>query len=122
MRPFLRITRNVDIFTKFFNVGAVILVMFSFVRIVTGEIEARIYLQPSDRSKDIVADMVNTEKIITLPNICYIILDSYTGENVLETICNYDNSKFYNYLKKGFTLLMNPDQIIICHRCLWLHR
>lgn len=38
-----------------------------------------------------------------LPNIYYIILDSYTGERELNRFLNYDNSKFIKYLHdKGF--------------------
>ncbi|MGE5457286.1 MAG: hypothetical protein ACM3RX_02920 [Methanococcaceae archaeon] len=37
------------------------------------------------------------------PNIYYIILDSYTGNNSLKKYWNFDNSEFINYLKsKGF--------------------
>lgn len=91
--------RNFLIFTKFLNIMAITLVAISLVNI--GIYEVANNLGHGETNKG--SNSLIFEKSDNMPDIYYIILDSYTRQDTLEELYNYDNSQFTDYLtSKGF--------------------
>ncbi|MFQ5646448.1 MAG: hypothetical protein ACE5GM_05940 [bacterium] len=98
-----RTQKNLDNFTAFANLIAAVLVVFSAVEIGAYEFNSWINLRkghgPTGEKR------ISPEKLASLPNIYYIILDAYTSGELLKKQHRYDNSAFINFLrKKGFYL------------------
>jgi len=90
-------------FTRILNCIGVILVSISLFNIIIPLTNMYLYnLGLSERTEDTIKQ-VERLKTDNLPNIYYIILDSYVRDDVLKEVYKYDNSDFLNYLKeKGF--------------------
>ncbi|MHC4216437.1 MAG: hypothetical protein ACYSWP_24055 [Planctomycetota bacterium] len=88
--------------TKILNVVAVCLVGFSVINVVRFEILSARLRERSGRQHP--EEFANSSEIPdTRPNIYYIILDAYAGNNTLRESLNYDNSIFLEQLaQKGF--------------------
>ncbi|MHC4106025.1 MAG: hypothetical protein ACYSR9_13870 [Planctomycetota bacterium] len=88
--------------TKILNVMAICLVVFSLINIVRFEIRAAV--SRGDMSIVQVEEFPSVSKVGgTCPNIYYIILDAYVGNDVLKESFDYDNSWFIEQLdKRGF--------------------
>lgn len=92
-------------FTNLFNMIATVLVGFVVIEIGTFyfqsnniPIEERIDARNMEQTR-----FVQISKIDELPNIFYIILDSYAREDIIRDFMGYDNSKILDYLTaKGF--------------------
>jgi len=90
--------------TFFLNTIAVLLVVMPLINISVYVSKNRV---PWEHTKGIMnydARVISTKDVgDTLPDIYYIILDGYASSSTLETIYNYDNREFTNYLeRKGF--------------------
>jgi len=98
---FLKTKRPLNNATKIVNVVALSLIMISFVSV--GEYFFTESLSPeilNEGSKEKQNQLANAE---SLPDIYYIIPDSYAGSKSLQIILNYDNSEFIDILiKQGF--------------------
>ncbi len=87
--------------TNILNVVTIALFLFSCFSIIKFSIET---------SKTVIPELDIEKKITTggsstkdMPDIYYIILDGYAGEETLKTVYNFDNSEFLNFLRsKGF--------------------
>jgi len=95
--------------TNYLNVVSVLLILFPLIGIGTYYVRFKTYKIKTDIvSEPIVqkAKSVNVlehDELKSLPDIYYIILDSYTGERALKKYFGFDNSKFINSLTdKGF--------------------
>jgi hypothetical protein len=97
--------KNLENLTYLFNIGATILVGFTLVNIgsfylnrLTVSPERKIYAENIES-----ANLPNLSKTTELPNIFYIILDSYSREDIIKKFMGYDNSEMIDYLtQKGF--------------------
>jgi len=75
---FIKTKRKIEKVTKFLNISAIILIGISFINFVGPDEEV-------------------------LPNVYYIILDSYAHSTILKQVYDYDNQEFISFLKeKGF--------------------
>ncbi len=92
--------------TKFLNVVAITVVVISLINVGIYEIntthwvpeKAHMPKETIEESASLTLDRPNS-----LRDIYYIILDTYTRQDILEEFCGYDNSEFINYLtSKGF--------------------
>ena len=98
---FIKTKRHLNNATKIVNVISIALIMISFVTIgeyfitesySSNEIE-------NDHEKNVFQN-IDTSKF---PDVYYIIPDGYAGSESLQTLSNYDNSDFLDFLtKKGF--------------------
>ncbi len=96
----LKSRSNFFSFTKFLNVFAIAMVTISLINISIYEITP-INLVPEEIYKE--GNGFDSGNLGNLPDIYYIILDSYAREDTLKEVYNYDNSGFINYLtSKGF--------------------
>ncbi|MHC5060964.1 MAG: hypothetical protein ACYTFK_07760 [Planctomycetota bacterium] len=88
--------------TKILNVMAICLALFSLVNIVRFEIRSSILREGADA---VLAEEFSSvsKKPGDCPNIYYIILDAYVGNDVLKESLDYDNSLFLEQLaQRGF--------------------
>ena len=92
--------RNFSISTKFLNIVAVALIAISLINIGIYEIRAFTVTSETTSERPTSLDLENSPN---LPDIYYIILDSYARQDTLKEVYNYDNSQFIDYLtNKGF--------------------
>lgn len=94
--------RNLHTVTNFLNIVAVSLVIISLTNIVSYQVKRSAW--PDNTSvEDLEANPVDLEKVDTLPDIYYIILDAYASANAMQKIWDYDNHEFIDYLtERGF--------------------
>jgi len=93
----IRSRRNFLILTKFLNVAAISLIIISLINIGIFEIKA------FGRLENETLPALDVSNIDNLPDIYYIILDSYARQDVLKEKYNYDNSEFIDFLSsRGF--------------------
>lgn len=98
----IRTRRNLDNFTKLLNIMAASLVMVSLINIGIYKFKAVPTVHESKNAEDIKINLTATE-YKKLPNIYYIILDSYARADILSEMYHFDNTDFLDYLKqKGF--------------------
>ena len=95
--------------TNYLNVVSVVLILFPLIGIGTYYVRFKTYKIKTDIVSDPIvqkAKSVNAlqhDELKSLPDIYYIILDSYTGERALKKYFGFDNSKFIKSLTdKGF--------------------
>jgi len=92
--------RKLNNATKIINVVAVSIIILPLIGI--GQffiIDSYSVMEPEDELKD----SNQIAKLNKFPDIYYIIPDGYAGSKSLQTILNYDNSNFQNFLiEKGF--------------------
>lgn len=92
--------------TKFLNVIAIALVAISLINVGIYEIKTTHRVpekahMPKETSEENAS--LTLDRSDSLRDIYYIILDTYTRQDILTEICGYDNSEFINYLtSKGF--------------------
>lgn len=99
----LKTRRSLGRLTGFLNLVALVLVLISITDIVPYEIVGRkeVSIQQGG-GEEIKSGGVLSEEGV-LPDIYYIILDSYPRNDILKDIFSYDNSEFTDFLKeKGF--------------------
>ncbi|GAK50559.1 putative sulfatase [Candidatus Moduliflexus flocculans] len=98
-----RTTRNLDQVTRFLNRFAIILLALFCGQIMLYEGQ-RIFRSPQGNSTPAFAQEFPREMVSqSLPDIYYIILDSYAANSVLRSEFNYDNHEFLAYLREqGF--------------------
>jgi hypothetical protein len=90
--------------TIFLNRLAAILIIMAGATIGWSEINGIIHVSDKKNPEDIQAARVS-DRITNLPDIYYIILDSYAAADTLRSSFGYDNQEFLDYLKhKGFYL------------------
>jgi hypothetical protein len=91
--------------TNLFNMIATVLVGFLVIKIGTFYFKSKnIAIEERVDTRNIEpTSLVEISKTDELPNIFYIILDSYAREDILRSFMGYDNSKILDYLtQKGF--------------------
>ena len=97
----LRYRGNLTPLVRGATVAALILVLFNVGRLVIGAIDLSHESPNMDQFPGLVA--VPPTSIEELPDIYYIILDSYSGADALKEIHEFDNSEFIDSLeRKGF--------------------
>lgn len=89
--------RNLHTVTSFLNVVSVSLVAISMINIVSYEV-GRSSWSDYRSAEDVEANSLGLEKVDTLPDIYYIILDAYGSANSMKRIWDYDNQEFIDYL------------------------
>jgi len=122
-----RINRNLDKATSALNLLSCLLIAFSGVNIVRYSVEtAHATLKPVEaRLDNVTPDQKGMTRAAldagrSLPDIYYIILDSYGGSDVLKDIYEYDNSAFLDWLaQKGF-YVVEKSRANYPHTCLSL--
>ncbi len=87
--------------TNILNIISLSLILISCFSIIKFSVETSGDVVPEDDlGKRITSRDLNTED---LPDIYYIILDGYAGEETLKNVYNFDNSEFLDFLRsKGF--------------------
>lgn len=93
----------IELINKFLSFFSVFLVLFSLTRIVVARpwLSTKALSEFSETSNVVLDGNENINK--KLPDIYYIILDRYLGEDVLMQKYGFDNSEFINFLRsKGF--------------------
>ncbi|MFC2149080.1 sulfatase-like hydrolase/transferase [Candidatus Auribacterota bacterium] len=96
----IRTRRDLHDFTKFLNIAAAILVAISLFNI---GIYALRTMNASKKMGTKTAEdkRLNVEKTGYLPNIFYIIMDSYGRKDILKEYFGYDNTPFLDFLKEN---------------------
>lgn len=91
-------------FTNFLNIVAAISVSFCLINIGVFKFQTSYAWQEKLGKQNAKIKSRNLkEKLSAYPNIYFIILDAYAGEDILKEVYNYENSEFIDYLtKKGF--------------------
>lgn len=95
--------RDFSTSTKFLNVIAITLVAISLINI--GIYEIKTFSRVPEEVNGVNGEnaSLNLGNQDNLPDIYYIILDTYARQDTLEEVFGYDNSEFINYLtSKGF--------------------
>ncbi len=95
--------RDFSTSTKFLNVVAITLVAISLINI--GIYEIKTFSRVPEEVNGVNGENVslNLGNPDNLPDIYYIILDTYARQDTLKEVFGYDNSEFINYLtSKGF--------------------
>ena len=104
----IKINRDLRNFTKLLNVITTVLIFISLINI--GAYKLKILVTwMSNRGVEKVekteTDSINIEKTTMLPNIYFIILDAYAGEDILKEIYGHDNTEFCEDLtQRGFCI------------------
>jgi hypothetical protein len=97
-------SRKLSELTIFLNRVAAVLIIMAGVSIGWTEINRIIHVTAKKNPEDIQAARVS-DRITNLPDIYYIILDSYAAADTLRNSFAYDNQEFLDYLSlKGFYL------------------
>jgi len=96
-----RTKRDLDNINKILNVSALTMVLITLFNLGVFELKSNTAIQ--DRTDSIEQDVISTESLSDTPDIYYIILDAYASSQTLQSLFDYDNSEFTDYLKgKGF--------------------
>jgi len=97
----IKTSANLNFITHIINLTAFSLILLSCFSIIKFSLETgKPVIPEADLEKRISAANIKTDN---LPDIYYIILDGYAGEETLKNIYNFDNSEFLNFLRsKGF--------------------
>ena len=100
---FVRLRKNLEIFTGlFYNIGIVLLII-SFFNIGTYVLKTGGRKLLSRNTLEMSADSVIKDKMGYQPDIYYIVLDRYPSNTTLKNVYDFDNSEFTDYLtEKGF--------------------
>ncbi len=107
----IKVLRSSHILSNYLNIVSAILVVFPLFSIFSYRHSTDQYLNlAQDYQKQLMSNYQVNEitsnhipDLSTLPDIYYIILDSYAREDTLARFFGYDNSEFVNYLEnKGF--------------------
>jgi hypothetical protein len=97
--------KKLDNFTKITNVIAISIISISAISIVTD------YVYPSSEDQTNVNNSTLLKfdsNIENKPNVYFIILDAYSGSEILEDMFEFNNSKFTSFLEnKGFNVVKN---------------
>jgi hypothetical protein len=97
----LRIKKVTASIARSITIIAVFLLVYPFGKIVTYGLK-NIYVSQTNKNNHALSSNTNS-KTSSLPDIYYIILDSYTRADVLDDVYHYDNSKFLDFLRnRGF--------------------
>lgn len=100
---FIKVCKNLIIFTKLFNIISFTLVLISIVNIYAYKFVKRYIKYEDFNLENIEVKHLDLEKSYIYPNIYYIILDGYARADILKEIYNYDNTELLDYLiQKGF--------------------
>lgn len=100
---FIKLCKNLIIFTKLFNIISFILILISIINIYAYKFAKRYIKYEDFNLESIEVKHSNLEKSYIYPNIYYIILDGYARADILKEIYNYDNTELLDYLiQKGF--------------------
>jgi hypothetical protein len=97
--------KNLENLTYLFNFGAILLVVFTLVNIGSFYLNTlKVLKEKNIYTKNIEsANLTDSPKTTELPNIFYIVLDSYSREDIIKKFMGYDNSEMLSYLtQKGF--------------------
>jgi len=93
-----RTRRQLNNVTAILNVIGVGLILVTSINIIVNNVTS-----PSIKTQNTVGLDTNPSEASTLPDIYYIILDSYENASTLQNVFGYDNSGFVEYLQgKGF--------------------
>jgi hypothetical protein len=98
----LRRRRDLAAATSAMNVASVVLVALACFTMARVQLAVRSGVRAAE-ARAVGSDAASTGGLPYKPDVYYIILDAYTGENVLKTMYQYDNSGFYAELhRRGF--------------------
>jgi len=101
---FVRISKEIDNFTRIFNVISTSLVLVSLINLIFFNLKTVGIKLEQRKIKTARLKLQNTRgDRFMLPDIYYIVLDAYANENILRELYGYENVDFLTYLKeKGF--------------------
>jgi hypothetical protein len=91
---FVKTKRKLDNATKITNAVGIILIVISGMNIVSDNIAGNTSIDFINTSSSI-----NSSQIDDKPNVYYIILDAYAGQDVLNNYFEYDNNEFISFLE-----------------------
>lgn len=98
--------RNLYKLTNFLNIVALSLIFISLINIGVYEFKIRDSSVNMGRAEFMATSDFNSGESNNLPNIYFIILDSYANLNTLREFLDYDNQQFIHYLTgKGFDVV-----------------
>jgi len=114
----IRIKKNLCNFNKILNVISITLVLLIFSNIFSSVIKVKAYkMGIEEREKDHI--VAGASKVTEqLPDIYYIIVDSYARGDVIKDVYGYDNSEFLNYLRKKGFFVADKSSSNYCQTCL----
>ncbi len=85
--------------TQILNIALTALVLFNVASIASYAVSTRLFPQSTGEIPDVAVGAAGR------PDVYYIILDRYAGEDTLREVYGYDNSAFYEALEeRGFTI------------------
>lgn len=91
--------------TRFFSVMGAVLILAALVPIGTAAFRWSGAKKVARSDRPIALDPMELDRVGTLPNIYYIILDAYASGGILEEVYEFANSEFLDFLsRRGFTL------------------
>jgi len=95
--------RNLHSLTNILNVVGATVVVISVINIVPYELRTTSALHEIKRTKELEINAADLRNTNVLPDIYYVILDSYAASSTLKEAYGFDNSEFTDYLSgKGF--------------------
>ena len=98
--------------TKILNIVAVVLIAINLFNIGFYHIRTALSapLQPADLKQALANEAINREKLKTMPDIYFIILDEYSHPDTMEKYYAYDNQQFINHLKDAGFFIANKSK------------
>jgi len=93
---FVKTKRKLDNAVKITNAIGIILIVISGINIISDNITGNVSIDFIDTSSNI-----NTNQINDKPDVYYIILDAYAGNDVLNDYFGYDNNEFISFLEEN---------------------
>jgi hypothetical protein len=102
----IRTRKKLDNVTTIVNVIAISLISISSISIIS------YYLDSNEYDKIIINNenefLLEKSKFVYKPNVYFIILDAYSGSEILNEMFEYDNSDFISFLsERGFDTVKN---------------
>jgi len=95
--------RNLHNLTNILNVVGAIVVVISVINIVPYELRTTSALHEIKRTKELEINAADSRNTNVLPDIYYVILDTYAASSTLKEAYGFDNHEFTDYLSgKGF--------------------
>ena len=91
---FIKTERKLDNAIKITNAISVILIVISGINIISDNIDGNTSIDLINTSSSISSSQIDDK-----PNVYYIILDAYAGQDVLNNYFGYDNNEFISFLE-----------------------
>lgn len=122
----IRKVKFINALTNYLNLTAMILVVSVLLPITSFQLKKITIKQESSANKNTVSNTISNERVFfdqkveSMPDIYYIILDSYMGSDVLKNVLGFNNSEFCEMLEKKGFFISSPGRSNYCWTALSL--